>query len=188
MGGLHGFVRFMFKFIKLCFVALCSALVLTSCDKDDEEYFLNPTFQGTVWQITHVSYDGENYVSLPESDIKPVIYFLRKGGFYEGFRRIDGTFVCYVQGNWKQKDSTIYVKLETSDSTPYSQFTLTYRHDEGLGYMHLECADIDVYLKMEMIGRGSPKLFHLPSGKETPYEFLEGIIPNLDNIYPSVNE
>lgn len=178
----------MFKFIKLFLVALCSTLGLTSCDKDDEEYFLNPAFQGTVWQITQVSYDGKNYVNVPESDIKPVIYFLRKGGFYEGFH-IDQTFVCYGQGNWKQKDLTIYVKLGTSDSSPYSQFTLTYGHDISVSSMHLESANMDFYFKMKLIGYGLPKSFHLPSGHETPYEFIEAIIPDLDkNNYSSVSE
>ena len=163
----------MFKFLKSFAVAVAvfSVFLMTSCDKSDEDYFLNPAFQGTVWQIMQVSDDGETFVDLPQSEIKPTIYFLRNGGFYGG-ATINRDFICCERGKWKQKGLTVYVDLESSENGGDTHYTLTYLPG-NVYIMHMVSGNVDSYFSLGLMGYGLPKSFHTPSGVMTPYKFTQ---------------
>lgn len=101
----------MFRFIKLCFVALLAtasfAFVSCSDDKDDP---VSSEIVGT-WKLTKVSTNGETYINWPYQTTTAT--FSSDGTYYgKGYF---GT----GSGTWKQKGKKIYTYVDGKEYIVY---------------------------------------------------------------------
>ena len=111
-GDLYGTaIVIMFKFIKLCLVALIAtaSFALASCSEDKDDPISNEIV-GT-WKLTKVSTDGETYINWPYQTTTATF---SSDGTYQG----KGYF-GNGSGTWKQKGKKIYTYVSGEEYIVY---------------------------------------------------------------------